>query len=56
MTVKVGISYTSVENARQNRLAEARTLTFDEAREESRANGKRCWGASASRQTAGRTK
>ena len=35
MTVKVGISYTSVENARQNRLAEARTLTFDEAREES---------------------
>lgn len=35
VTVKVGISYTSVENARQNRLAEARTLTFDEAREES---------------------
>ena len=35
MTVKVGISYTSVENARQNRQAEARTLTFDEAREES---------------------
>lgn len=56
VTVKVGISYTSVENARQNRLAEARTLTFDEAREESRANGKICWGASASRQTAGRIK
>lgn len=56
VTVKVGISYTSVENARQNRLAEARTLTFDEAREESRASGKRCWGASASRQTTGRTK
>ena len=35
VTVKVSISYTSVENARQNRLAEARTLTFDEAREES---------------------
>lgn len=56
MTVKVGISYTSVGNARQNRLAGARTLTFDEARKSRRANGKRCWGASASRQTAGRTK
>ena len=33
VTVKVGISYTSVENARRNRLAEARTLTFDEAKE-----------------------
>ena len=33
VTVKVGISYTSVENARQNRIAEAQTLTFDEARE-----------------------
>jgi len=34
VTVKVGISYTSVDNARQNRLAEARTLTFDEARDQ----------------------
>lgn len=31
VTVKVGLSYTSVDNARRNRLAEAATLTFDEA-------------------------
>lgn len=34
VTVKVGISYTSVENARQNRVAEAQTLTFDQAKEQ----------------------
>ena len=31
VTVKVGLSYTSVENARNNLETEARTLTFDEA-------------------------
>lgn len=31
VTVKVGVSYTSVDNARRNRLAEAATLTFDKA-------------------------
>lgn len=36
VTVKVGLSYTSVENARLNRETEAATLTFDEAREISR--------------------
>lgn len=35
VTVKVGISYTSVENARQNRIAEAAELTFDEAAKQS---------------------
>lgn len=34
VTVKVGISYTSVENARQNRVTEAQTLTFDQAKEQ----------------------
>lgn len=33
VTAKVGLSYTSVENARLNRETEAATLTFDEARE-----------------------
>ena len=33
ITAKVGLSYTSVENARLNRDTEARTLTFDEAKE-----------------------
>ena len=32
VTVKVGLSYTSVENAKLNRVAEADTLTFDEAK------------------------
>ena len=32
VTAKVGVSYTSVDNARQNRLAEARTLSFDKAK------------------------
>lgn len=36
VTAKVGLSYTSVENARLNREMEAATLTFDEAREISR--------------------
>lgn len=36
VTAKVGLSYTSVENARLNRETEAATLTFDEAREISR--------------------
>lgn len=36
VTTKVGLSYTSVENARLNRETEAATLTFDEAREISR--------------------
>lgn len=31
VTVKVGVSYTSVDNARRNRLVEAATLSFDEA-------------------------
>lgn len=31
ITAKVGLSYTSVENARLNRETEARTLTFDQA-------------------------
>lgn len=35
ITAKVGLSYTSVDNARLNRLTEARDLTFDEAREAS---------------------
>lgn len=34
VTVKVGISYTSVENARQNRVTEAQTLTFNQAKEQ----------------------
>lgn len=32
VTAKVGVSYTSVDNARRNRLAEARTLSFDKAK------------------------
>lgn len=36
VTAKVGLSYTSVENARLNRETGAATLTFDEAREISR--------------------
>jgi len=36
VTAKVGLSYTSVENARLNRETEAATLTFDEARETAR--------------------
>lgn len=36
VTAKVGLSYTSVENARLNRETEAATLSFDEAREISR--------------------
>ncbi|MCD8268421.1 MAG: GH92 family glycosyl hydrolase [Parabacteroides sp.] len=32
ITAKVGLSYTSVENARLNRETEARTLTFDQAK------------------------
>lgn len=36
VTAKVGLSYTSVENARLNRETEAATLTFDEARAISR--------------------
>ena len=36
VTAKVGLSYTSVENARLNRETEAATLTFDEVREISR--------------------
>ncbi len=36
ITAKVGLSYTSVENARVNRETEAASLTFDEAREISR--------------------
>ena len=36
VTAKVGLSYTSVENARVNRETEAASLTFDEAREISR--------------------
>jgi len=35
ITAKVGLSYTSVENARLNMWAEAKALTFDEAREKS---------------------
>ncbi len=34
VTVQVGLSYTSVENARTNRLAEAATLTFDQAKQQ----------------------
>lgn len=34
VTVKVGISYTSVENARLNRVTEAQTLTFEQAKEQ----------------------
>lgn len=33
ITAKIGVSYTSVDNARLNLEAEARTLTFDQARE-----------------------
>ena len=40
VTAKVGLSYTSVENARLNRETEAATLTFDEAREISRQTWK----------------
>lgn len=36
VTAKVGLSYTSVENARLNRETEAATLTFDEVRETAR--------------------
>ncbi|CAK7052928.1 MAG: hypothetical protein PARBB_02617 [Parabacteroides distasonis] len=36
VTAKVGLSYTSVENARLNRETEAATLSFDEARKISR--------------------
>jgi len=39
VTVKVGISYTSIDNARKNREAETATLTFDEARRQSHD----CW-------------
>lgn len=39
ITTKVGLSYTSVENARLNRETEAATLTFDKAEESAR----RCW-------------
>lgn len=35
ITAKIGLSYTSVDNARLNRIAEAKDLTFDEAREAS---------------------
>ena len=35
ITAKVGLSYTSIENARLNRTTEADRLTFDEAREAS---------------------
>lgn len=35
VTVKVGVSYTSVENARLNLETEAKTLTFDEAKKAS---------------------
>lgn len=31
VTVKIGLSYTSIENARLNRLAEARDMSFDDA-------------------------
>lgn len=34
VTVKIGISYTSIDNARNNREKEARELTFDEARQQ----------------------
>lgn len=36
VTAKIGLSYTSVENARLNRKTESETMTFDEAREASR--------------------
>lgn len=36
VTAKIGLSYTSVENARLNRKTEAETMTFDQAREASR--------------------
>lgn len=39
VTVKLGLSYTSVENARLNRETEASRLTFDEARQRSYE----CW-------------
>lgn len=32
ITVKIGLSYTSIENARQNMVAEAENATFDEVR------------------------
>lgn len=35
ITAKVGLSYTSIENARLNLQTEARTLTFDQAKEAS---------------------
>lgn len=37
VTAKIGISYTSVENARNNRIAESEGLSFDEARARSEA-------------------
>lgn len=37
VTAKIGLSYTSVENARLNLQQEAASLTFDEAREASRS-------------------
>lgn len=37
VTVKVGISYTSIENARLNRETEASTLSFDEAHAKSKS-------------------
>ncbi|MBB1285172.1 glycoside hydrolase family 92 protein [Flavisolibacter sp. BT320] len=36
ITIKAGLSYTSIANARQNLQAEAPTLSFDEAREQSK--------------------
>ncbi len=33
VTVKLGLSYTSIENAKANLLAEAKDMTFDEAKE-----------------------
>ena len=38
ITIKAGLSYTSVENARLNLEAEAKELTFDEAREMAHKN------------------
>ena len=50
VTAKVGVSYTSVDNARQNRLAEARTLSFDKAKVKALKTWEDYWDVSVLRQ------
>lgn len=53
--VKVGLSYTSVENARLNLESEASTLDFDARAARPKPSGTNTWAASRSRVAARRT-